>query len=196
MAAAAKCPVARCAERRCGRLRRRAGARPPYVFGLAHGCVAGLFFHGGRSWRRSTGPIRSSWGISWPSTGSCTSSWLGCGRRWQHRLRPLALLSWLYLARPTRGPPAPLTAHLSPPASINVVFMMSLYAGIDGMVMPSPPSRQFFTVMRSLDTPDESGVDRLCEGLCQYLSTELDGIWQADGQGLKGADGTLLLQEY
>ena len=57
-------------------------------------------------------------------------------------------------------------------------------------------SRQFFTVMRSLDTPDESGVDRLCEGLCQYLSTELDGIWQADGQGLKGADGTLLLQEY
>ena len=57
-------------------------------------------------------------------------------------------------------------------------------------------SRQFFTVMRSLDTPDEAGVERLCEGLCKHIAQALDGLWQADDAGLKAADGTLLLQEY
>jgi len=57
-------------------------------------------------------------------------------------------------------------------------------------------SRQFITVMRSLDTPDETGVDRLCDNLCGLLASRLDGMWQVDGQGLKSADGALLLQEY
>lgn len=57
-------------------------------------------------------------------------------------------------------------------------------------------SRQFFTVMRSLDTPDETGTENLCSGLCQLLAANLDGMWQADNQGLKSASGDLLLQEY
>jgi len=39
-------------------------------------------------------------------------------------------------------------------------------------------------------------VDRLCDNLCGLLASRLDGMWQVDGQGLKSADGALLLQEY
>ena len=57
-------------------------------------------------------------------------------------------------------------------------------------------SQQFITMRRSLDTPDESGVERLCSGICRHLATCLDGIWQSDDEGLSSADGTLLLREF
>jgi hypothetical protein len=50
-------------------------------------------------------------------------------------------------------------------------------------------TRQLFTVR------SETGSDSLCESFCRWLGSQVDGIYQADGQGFFAADGTLLVAE-
>ncbi len=57
-------------------------------------------------------------------------------------------------------------------------------------------SRQLFTLRKPVDCPDEILLERVCTGLCRFLSEQTDGMWQSDGEGFFAADGTLLLQEY
>ncbi len=57
-------------------------------------------------------------------------------------------------------------------------------------------TRQLFTLRRPVDCSDEVLVERLCVGLCRFLAAQIDGVWQADGEGFFAADGTLLLKEY
>jgi hypothetical protein len=57
-------------------------------------------------------------------------------------------------------------------------------------------TRQLFTLRRPVDHADEVLVERLCVGLCRFLASETDGVWQADDEGFFAADGVLLLREY
>jgi hypothetical protein len=57
-------------------------------------------------------------------------------------------------------------------------------------------TRQLFTLRRPVDHADEVLVERLCVGLCSYLASATDGIWQCDDEGFFAADGALLLKEY
>ena len=57
-------------------------------------------------------------------------------------------------------------------------------------------TRQLYTLRRPLDHADEVRLEKVCVGICCFLATQSDGIYQADGEGFFAADGTLLLQEY
>jgi hypothetical protein len=57
-------------------------------------------------------------------------------------------------------------------------------------------TKQLFTLRRPVDHANEVLVERLCVGLCRFLASETDGVWQSDDEGFFAADGTLLLQEY
>jgi hypothetical protein len=50
-------------------------------------------------------------------------------------------------------------------------------------------TRQLFTAR------SEIGNDSFCASFCRWLAKEVDGIYQADGQGFFAADGTLLVAE-
>jgi hypothetical protein len=56
-------------------------------------------------------------------------------------------------------------------------------------------SAQLFTLRRPTGPADELLVDQLCAGLCSFLAARTAGFWQADGQGIYAADGTLMVQE-
>jgi hypothetical protein len=51
-------------------------------------------------------------------------------------------------------------------------------------------TRQLFTLR-----VEEESVDERCVGLCRFLASVTDGIYQIDGQGFFAADGTLLVPE-
>ena len=53
-------------------------------------------------------------------------------------------------------------------------------------------TRQLFTVGRPDDAPDLDGV---CVALCRFLAEATDGVYQTDGRGFFGADGTLLVRD-
>jgi hypothetical protein len=57
-------------------------------------------------------------------------------------------------------------------------------------------TRQLFTLRRPIDHADEVLVEKLCLGVCRFLSGITDGVYQVDDEGFFAADGTLLLQEY
>ena len=57
-------------------------------------------------------------------------------------------------------------------------------------------SQQFFTLRRPLAAANDLAIEKLATGICRHLSTTLDGIWQADGDGLYDASGEKILQEY
>ncbi|MBM4096246.1 MAG: hypothetical protein ACKO9Z_03365 [Planctomycetota bacterium] len=57
-------------------------------------------------------------------------------------------------------------------------------------------SRQFFTLRRPLAASNDLAIEKLSTGICRHLALVLDGIWQADGEGLYDASGEKLLQEY
>ena len=43
--------------------------------------------------------------------------------------------------------------------------------------------------------PDGGPIDRLCAEASQFLASQTDGVYQADGHGFFAANGTLLLGE-
>jgi hypothetical protein len=57
-------------------------------------------------------------------------------------------------------------------------------------------AKQLFTLRRPVDYSNEVLVESLCVGLCRFLASETDGVWQCDGEGFFAADGELLLKEY
>lgn len=57
-------------------------------------------------------------------------------------------------------------------------------------------SQQFFTLRRPLAAANDLAIEKLATGICRHLATALDGIWQADGDGLYDASGEKILQEY
>jgi len=57
-------------------------------------------------------------------------------------------------------------------------------------------TEQLITIRKPIDTPNDSLAESVCEALCQYLATELQGMYQIDGQGWFAADGTELIHEY
>ena len=57
-------------------------------------------------------------------------------------------------------------------------------------------SRQLFILRKPIDCPDEARAERLCRDLCQWLATQVDGIYQIDDVGFHAAGGTLLVAEY
>jgi hypothetical protein len=56
-------------------------------------------------------------------------------------------------------------------------------------------TRELVTLDRMVPSRNTDMMDRLCVGLCLFLARATDGIWQADGEGLFAADGTLLVAE-
>jgi hypothetical protein len=50
-------------------------------------------------------------------------------------------------------------------------------------------ARQLFTVR------SQTGAEPLCVDLCRWLGSQVEGIYQVDGCGFFGADGTLLVAE-
>jgi len=57
-------------------------------------------------------------------------------------------------------------------------------------------TQQLFTLHRPIDHSDEVMLDRVIEGMCQYLATQREGFYQIDGKGFYDADGSLVVQEY
>jgi hypothetical protein len=57
-------------------------------------------------------------------------------------------------------------------------------------------TQQFFTLRRPLAAADDLAIEKIAAGVCQLLAEKLDGLWQADGEGLYDAGGTKVLQEY
>jgi hypothetical protein len=57
-------------------------------------------------------------------------------------------------------------------------------------------TKQLFTLRRPVDHADEVLVEGLCVGLCCFLASATEGLWQSDDEGFFAADGTLLLKEY
>jgi hypothetical protein len=49
---------------------------------------------------------------------------------------------------------------------------------------------------RPLAAADDLAIEKIAAGVCQLLAEKLDGLWQADGEGLYDAGGTKVLQEY
>lgn len=41
----------------------------------------------------------------------------------------------------------------------------------------------------------DASLNGLCETVCQWLAQQTDGVYQVDGRGFVGADGTLLLPD-
>src|SRR5262245_8837387 len=52
---------------------------------------------------------------------------------------------------------------------------------------------RLFTVHPAAETAD--GAEALCEAVCRVLTEATAGVYQADGRGFFGADGTLLVPE-
>ncbi len=57
-------------------------------------------------------------------------------------------------------------------------------------------AQQIITLRRPIDHADESGLDRLMQGMAKHLALEIDGIFQIDEAGFFDKTGTLLLEEY
>jgi hypothetical protein len=57
-------------------------------------------------------------------------------------------------------------------------------------------TQQLITLRRPIDVSDEILLDRLCEGVCRFLASRTDGLYQRDGEGFFTPDGTLLVREY
>jgi hypothetical protein len=57
-------------------------------------------------------------------------------------------------------------------------------------------SKQLVTIRKPVDHPNESAVQDLCRGLCQYVAAAADGVYQVEGDGWFAADGQRLLTEY
>ena len=58
---------------------------------------------------------------------------------------------------------------------------------------------QLFTVRQPIEEEDDYAVDpsveAACVGLCQFLASQTDGIYQVDHHGFFAADGSLLVAE-
>jgi hypothetical protein len=56
--------------------------------------------------------------------------------------------------------------------------------------------RQLVVVRKPVDARDEVLLERVLRLTLQHLAARTDGVYQTDGHGWFGADGTLLVQEY
>jgi hypothetical protein len=54
---------------------------------------------------------------------------------------------------------------------------------------------RLYVLLRPAEAEDEGMLDRLCLEACRFLARQTGGLYQADGEGLLAADGTLLLEE-
>ena len=64
------------------------------------------------------------------------------------------------------------------------------------LMEPMIQAAQLITLRKPTDASDEIVLERLCEAVCGFYATRLEGFWQADGRGFFAADGTRLVEEY
>lgn len=64
------------------------------------------------------------------------------------------------------------------------------------MMEPMIQTEQLITLRKPVDPSDEILLELLCETVCRFYATRLDGFWQADGRGFFSADGRRLIEEY
>lgn len=54
---------------------------------------------------------------------------------------------------------------------------------------------QLFVLRMEVEIEDDTTLETLGEGMCRFLASMTDGVYQIDGRGFFAADGELLLEE-
>ena len=57
-------------------------------------------------------------------------------------------------------------------------------------------SQQLIVIRKPVDAVNEIALENVLVESCRFLASNMDGIYQIDGQGWFAANGDLLLQEY
>jgi hypothetical protein len=57
-------------------------------------------------------------------------------------------------------------------------------------------TQQLIAFRQPIDHSDEQALDKLCEITARFLASQIEGVYQVDGQGWFAADGTRLIEEY